>query len=276
MEKYLNNDSDAKAQIDVFDELPFWSAPFGLKLLDFIDYRANITALDIGFGTGFPLTEIAARLDNGSLVYGIDPWKDAFERVNRKIEQYGLTNIRLIEGVAEDIPLEMDSVDLITSNNGINNVNDVDKVLSECSRVIRKEGQFVLTMNTDLTMHEFYCQFERVLSEHHMDDAIIRMRQHISDKRPAVDTIISKLRQNGFLIKDLVQDQFNYKFASGTAMLNHHFIRLAFMDAWIKLLPGYMVAEVFAEIESGLNKQATMLGGLKLSIPFILINSIKL
>jgi len=29
----------------MYDELPLWSAPFGLKLLDFIEYKSNITAM---------------------------------------------------------------------------------------------------------------------------------------------------------------------------------------------------------------------------------------
>ncbi|MBI4645320.1 MAG: hypothetical protein HY738_01700, partial [Bacteroidia bacterium] len=51
----INNDDF----VSVYDELPFWSAPFGLKLLDLINYRKNITALYVGFGTGFPILEVA-------------------------------------------------------------------------------------------------------------------------------------------------------------------------------------------------------------------------
>ena len=136
MKKYLSNDFDFVEYIEVADESPIWSAPFGLKLLDYVNYKTNISALDIGFGTGFPLTEIALRLGDSSIVYGIDPWKEAIKRVNKKVDYYGLTNVRIIEGVAESIPLDNDSVDLITSNNGINNVSDTDKVLTECSRIL--------------------------------------------------------------------------------------------------------------------------------------------
>ena len=73
MKKYLSNDFNFVKLIDVFDELPIWSAPFGLKLLDYVDYKTNISAIDIGFGTGFPLTELALRLGESSIVYGIDP-----------------------------------------------------------------------------------------------------------------------------------------------------------------------------------------------------------
>ena len=68
MKKYLSNDFDFVKLIEVFDELPLWSAPFGLKLLAYIDFRINISAIDIGFGTGFPLTEIALRLGDSSVV----------------------------------------------------------------------------------------------------------------------------------------------------------------------------------------------------------------
>ena len=148
MKKYLNNNFDLGKYVEVADETPLWSATFGLKLLENIDYKSGITAIDIGFGTGFPLTEIALRLGSSSTVYGIDPWKEAIERAYKKIEYFGLTNVRIFEGVAEAILLDDDSVELITSNNGINNVSDIDKVISECARIIKPCGQFIQTMNT--------------------------------------------------------------------------------------------------------------------------------
>ena len=90
-----NFDLNDKDTVSIIDELPLWSAPFGLKLLDAIKLRPNITALDIGFGLGFPLLEVAQRLGNSSKVYGIDPWKAAIERTQTKINILGLTNIEL-------------------------------------------------------------------------------------------------------------------------------------------------------------------------------------
>jgi arsenite methyltransferase len=275
MKKYLSASFDLDKMANVLDELPIWSAPFGLKLLDYIDYKPDISVLDIGFGTGFPLTELALRLGESSTVYGIDPWKKAIERANKKIEHYGIKNIKLIEGFAESIPLDIGSIDLITSNNGINNVTDADKVLSECSRIIRKGGQFVQTMNTDKSMFEFYTEFESVLSELHMNREIDLMHQHISQKRPPLDIIISMIQIHGFKIKDIEHDQFNYKFTDGSAMLNHYFIRLAFMDPWIKILPDNKAEQVFDAVEIRLNEHSRKFGCMKLSIPFVLINAIK-
>jgi arsenite methyltransferase len=275
MKKYLSNDFDLSEYANVSEECSVWSAPFGLKLLDYIDYKPNISALDIGFGTGFPLTEIALRLGESSMIYGIDPWTDAIKRANKKIEYYRIPNIKIFEGLAESIPLKDNSVDLIVSNNGINNVNDINQVISECSRIIKSGGQFVQTMNLEKSMFEFYVQLEKVLSDLSMSTEIELMQQHIYEKRRPLDEMISMIQNHGFIIKDLEHDQFNYKFSNGSAMLNHYFIRLAFMDSWIKILPKNKLEQIFDTIEMRLNDQAKVLGCIKLSIQFVLINSFK-
>jgi arsenite methyltransferase len=275
MKNYLSNDFDLSEYVNFSDECPLWSAPFGLKLLDYIDYKQNISAIDIGFGTGFPLTEIALRLGESSTVYGIDPWTAAIERVKKKIEYYRISNIIIFNGIAESIPLSDSSVDLIVSNNGINNVSDINQVIRECSRILKSGGQFVLTMNLDKSMFEFYGQLEKVLSELNMQPEIELMSRHISQKRPPLDEIISMLQNHGFLIKDLEHDQFNYRFSNGSAMLSHYFIRLAFMDSWIKILPKDNLEQIFDTIEGRLNDQAKLLNGINLTIPFVLINAIK-
>jgi arsenite methyltransferase len=52
MKDYLKTDWNYNSTrlVEVFDELPFWAAPFGLRLLDNIKYRKGIKAVDIGFG----------------------------------------------------------------------------------------------------------------------------------------------------------------------------------------------------------------------------------
>jgi ubiquinone/menaquinone biosynthesis C-methylase UbiE len=276
MKNYLSNDFDFEKYADVADECSVWSAPFGLKLLEYIDYRTNITAIDIGFGTGFPLTEIALRLGDSSTVYGIDPWTSAIIRANKKINYYRIPNIKIFEGVAESIPLGDDSVDLIVSNNGINNVSNKHQVIAECSRIIKTGGQFVQAFNLDKSMFEFYGELEKVLSDLGMTSEIELMKQHIYEKRAPLEEMITMLQNRGFIIRDLEQDQFNYRFSDGTAMLNHYFIRLAFMDSWIKILPENKLEQIFDTIEIQLNRNAKLMGGIKLTIPFVLINAIKL
>jgi len=58
-------------------------------------------------------------------------------------------------------------------------------------------------------------------------------------------------------------------------MLNHYFIRLGFMGSWIGILPGEKAVQIFDEVESRLNEQARILGGIKLSVPFVMLNAMK-
>ena len=45
-----------------------------------------MTVLDVGFGTGFPLLELAQRLGKSATIYGIDPWEAAHERTHLKMD----------------------------------------------------------------------------------------------------------------------------------------------------------------------------------------------
>jgi arsenite methyltransferase len=258
---------------EMIDELPFWSAPFGLKLLDKVDYRSGITALDIGFGSGFPLIELAMRLGEDAVVYGIDPWKEAIEITKEKIVQYGISTLRLIDGVAESIPLENGSVDLIVSNNGLNNVNDMEKVVSECSRVLKPGGQFVLTMNLDRTMFEFYSELEKVLAESGMEEEIRKMYRHIYEKRRPLNEILDTLIRHGFSISSQEEERFTYRFSNCTAMFNHYFIRRYFVESWKKILPEDRIDGVFKIVEARLNERSVQSGGITLTIPFVVINA---
>jgi arsenite methyltransferase len=256
---------------ELYDEIPLWSAPFGLKLLEYVNYKPGITALDIGCGAGFPLLELAMRLGNKSKVYGLDPNAIALSLAAHKAETLGIGNIQLIEGVAEAIPLGDRSIDLIVSNNGINNVSDIHKVLDECARVLKPAGQFLLSMNLEKTFIEFYAQLETVLAEMNLTVAIREMHQHIFEKRRPLDEMLNLLQQSGFLIRSVTQEEFKYRFTDATAMFQHHLIRTSFLPSWIKLLPETDADEILGDVESRLNARALQTGGLSLSVPFVVI-----
>ena len=124
-------------------------------------------------------------------------------------------------------------------------------------------------------MFEFYHAFESSLLKAGLTDCIPEIHRHIEHKRPSADSFIAIMRENGFAIKDVANHQFDYRFTDGTAMLNHYFIRLAFMDSWKGIVPHEKLNEVFIEAEQQLNGHASLTGGLKLSIPYVLINAIK-
>ena len=278
MAHYLETsyDINEKETVSVIDELSLWSAPFGLKLLEKINYKKNITALDIGSGLGFPLLEVAMRLGSSSKLYGIDPWEAAVQRIKSKITVYGISNTEIVNGVAEKIPLPDNSVDLIFSNNGLNNVNNLKKSIGEISRVSKTGSQLVFTFNTDGTMIEFYSVMEAVLRERNLLNEIEALKKHIYNKRKPVDEYRFLLEENGFAVKEIFQDEFNLLYADGTTMLNHFLITLAFIESWKEFVPKERQKEIFSEVEKQLNKIAESDGMFKLTIPFVLIDSEKI
>lgn len=271
---YLNTHIDLNTDevVEVLDDTPFWSAPFGIRLLENVRFKKNMAALDIGFGTGFPIIELAMRLGNSSKLYGIDPWDAAIKRAKKKIEQFGIKNIELIEGFAESLIFDNESLDLIVSNNGINNVDDWNAVLSECSRVLKDNGQFLISLNLNTSLIEFYNVLETVLKESGMLDEIEKIQQHIYEKRKPLAEIQDKIEENGFEIKKVIKDNFAYTFADGTAMFNHYFIQLAFLEGWKSIVPAARLESIFDKVEKKLNKVAEEKGEIRLSIPFVVID----
>ncbi|MCU7493069.1 MAG: methyltransferase domain-containing protein [Ignavibacteria bacterium] len=261
--------------VSIIDELPLWSAPFGLKLLDAIKIKPGMTVLDIGFGLGFPLIEIAQRLGRTAKLYGIDPWEAAVQRARKKISILGIENIELITGAAENIPLPNSSVDLIVSNNGINNVQDISKVFSECSRIAKPGAQFVAAVNLPETMIEFYSIFMEVLGDFNMTEKIPDIKEHIHKKRLPLQELKDLFAANNFEVAGSEVDSFRYRFVNGTAMFDYPFIRNNFMDSWLAIVPPERVNKVFNEIESRMNLISQKKGEWVLTIPLVTISAIK-
>jgi ubiquinone/menaquinone biosynthesis C-methylase UbiE len=274
MKEYLNwtINTDDPEVIAVTDELPLWSAPFGLHLLEAINIKQNLTVLDLGCGAGFPLTEIAARLGTSSRVYGLDPWTRALERARLKLRVQNIKNTVLISGYAEQLPFPAECFGLIVSNNGINNVRDMKQTIGECFRTCQNSGQLVFTLNLEKTMHEFYSVFQRILKENKLNDVLPGVKQHIYDKRRPLSEIKTILRDTGFHINQIIEDSFRFRFTDGTSMFNHPLIKNWFIGSWKQLIAPQNLVQIFDRVESELNQQAEADGELDLTIPYVTID----
>jgi arsenite methyltransferase len=262
-------------QLNLFlrnDELPLWSAPFGLTLLDTINYKKGINVLDIGSGTGFPMLEIAERTGDSTTVYGIDPSEESFQMISEKIKLKGISNAKMIRGIGEQLPFPDNYFGLIVSNNGLNNVQDEQKVLQECFRVLEKDGQIVLTMNLPHTMEEFYVVFAEELISHGLKSKVIELEHHIHAKRKPVEYWKECILGAGFSIRSINADGFKMKFADGTAFMNHYLIRTAFRKPWEEITTD---ETVFKSTEDRLNQIAAVHDGLSISIPHVCFDCFK-
>lgn len=260
----------------IIDELPLWSAPFGLELLDQIEYRKNIKVLDIGFGSGFPLIEIAQRLGRTSTVYGIDPWEPSHIRINQKIKFYGLKNVKLIQGAAENIPLKNNSIDLIVSNNGINNVSDIEKVFKECERISKKGSQFVASINLNRTFEEFYDAFKDSLRKFNMLKELENVYKHIYEKRKPTATFQRYFLNNGFKVTNSIRKVFKIKYSDEDAFFNHSLIKIGFMSSWEQIIDKKDRKRVFDDVIKSLQKITKESGHLEMTVPYLIVNSVKL
>jgi len=258
--------------VSVIDELPLWSAPFGLRLLDAIELKKNITVLDLGCGLGFPLIEIAQRLGNTGKIYGIDPWIRALQRVRLKINVYSIKNVQVISGLAEHMPFADHCFDLIVSNNGLNNVRDMLQSLKECGRISKAGAQLTLTLNLEDTMQEFYSVFKHVLEKNKLYDALPKLKQHIYEMRKPLTEIKSWAQEAGFEIKNVFHDSFKLRYVDGTTMFNHTFINYWFLNHWKQIPEPKDMKTVFAQLESEINRQAEKNGEIVLTIPFVTID----
>ena len=258
----------------IYDDLSLWAAPFGLKLLDTVRLRRGITVVDVGTGGGFPLIELAKRLDPSSTLYGLDPDNDVLALARAKAAALELANVRFLASPAEHIALADSSVDLIVSNNGINNVADAEQVLQECFRIARPGAQMVLTVNLPETMKEFYSVFEAVLRDLSLTDEIKAMQEHIYAKRKPLATTEAWIQAAGFTIVSSRQDSFTLSYLDGTAFFKHHEISRYFLPPWRDVVRPERVERVFSEIEDRLNEHVKQ-DELRMTIPFVCIDSRK-
>lgn len=277
MKEYFNRQFDLNdtTVVQAIDDFNLWAAPFGLKLLDAINYKQNIKALDIGFGMGFPAIELAMRLGNTSKVYGIDPWKAGIERAKSKLQVNGVTNLELTEGVAENLPFENNFFDLLVSNNGINNVQDLAKTFAECNRVAKKGAQFVFTFNTDESFIEFYDIYRQALIECNLQQYNNAIDEHIYIRRKPLAEIKKLAEDSGFTIKALQSDVFFYHFADALALFNHFTVQYAFIGGWKEIIPEQYCDKVFTLIEEKINRKAEKEGCFTMQVPFITVDAYK-
>jgi ubiquinone/menaquinone biosynthesis C-methylase UbiE len=108
-------------------------------LLKQLDVKERMSVLDIGAGTGY-LTIPAAERTEG-MVYALDIEPLMLKTIQRKAKEKKQTNIRTIQGVFEQIPLEDGSVDRVIASLVLHEAKNLEQAIGEISRVLRKGGR---------------------------------------------------------------------------------------------------------------------------------------
>jgi len=113
----------------------YWRKKFIKKL----NINNDTLILDVACGTGDLGFEILKR--HSVSVTGIDLSPKMVELARKKSRMKKIYNISFVEGDAENLPFESNSIDCLTISYGFRNISNYEKALEEFYRVIKPGGK---------------------------------------------------------------------------------------------------------------------------------------
>jgi len=167
-----------------------------------------------------------------------------------------------------------ESIDLIVSNLGINNFENAAAVLKSCFRVAKPDSRLLLTTNLAGHMSEFYDVYHATLIELGRSDRLAALDAHVSH-RGTIDSVSRMVADAGFKVVCIDTDSFRMRFADGSSLLRHNFIRLGFVQGWKSVAPADAIETTFKTLDRNLNALAAEKGELALTIPMACIDAVK-
>ena len=103
--------------------------------------KAGDSVLDIGAGAGTDILLSALLTGKNGKAYGLDMTQAMHEKLQMNMEKMELDNVTPVKGNAEDIPVEDNSIDVVTSNGVLNLVPDKAKAIAEIFRILKPGGR---------------------------------------------------------------------------------------------------------------------------------------
>lgn len=114
------------------------------RSLKLLSVKAGEVVLEIGFGTGYSLKEIASAVGEKGKAYGIDITPEMLKITGKRLNRAGLMErVALYEGDARKMPYEDNKFDAIymASTLELFDTPDIPRILKEIKRVLKPGGR---------------------------------------------------------------------------------------------------------------------------------------
>ena len=113
------------------------------RLVNLVNIKPGQTHLDVAGGTGDVALRCWKRAQGKAKIIVCDLNPDMLEQGRIKAIDNGvLSGMTWVNGNAEELPIESNSVDVYTISFGLRNVTRIDKALAEAARVLKPGGRF--------------------------------------------------------------------------------------------------------------------------------------
>lgn len=109
------------------------------RILEFLPVKADMKILDLGTGSGYLSFPIAKKYPNISMI-GLDIVEKALEANRFKAKEENIRNISFVTYDGIDFPFADNEFDMVISRYALHHFPDIQKSISEVSRVIKPEG----------------------------------------------------------------------------------------------------------------------------------------
>ena len=112
--------------------------------LVFADLKPGEKVLDLGSGGGIDVLIASGYVGETGMVYGLDMTEEMLKLAIENKEKSGIKNVEFIKGYIEDIPLDNETIDVITSNCVINLSESKEDAIKEAYRVLKPKGRLAI------------------------------------------------------------------------------------------------------------------------------------
>jgi arsenite methyltransferase len=109
------------------------------------ELREGEVVLDLGSGGGIDVLLSARRVGPTGKAYGLDMTEEMLALARANAAQAGASNVELLKGRIEAVPLPAGTVDVVISNCVVNLSTDKPAVFAETFRVLRPGGRIGIT-----------------------------------------------------------------------------------------------------------------------------------